>query len=96
MTGNDLLTKYDRLVAESYKLAGHSMSHGPGKVVSHMKLLEHNKKVVKARKALLTQLNEIELLQANNDALREAAQAYMSQIGQGYAAHGLSFGPSQQ
>ena len=32
----------------------------------------------------------------NFPALLEAAQNYMAQIGQGYEAHGLPFGPAQQ
>lgn len=33
---------------------------------------------------------------ASAPALLEAAQNYMAQIGQGYEAHGLPFGPAQQ
>jgi len=47
------LDEYDKLVAESYQLAGHNTSHGIGKVAPHRERLEQAQKLKYARMRVL-------------------------------------------
>lgn len=51
---------------------------------------------VKLREMVLALCDSHDKLAHDNAALRTALIEYMSQIGQGYVAHGLPFSPSQE